>query len=274
MLAGAEIRSTGIALRAGPSRVVPKPHAGFKGEERLRADRQTGNHPRDSTGVSTDSSTPTVKRQRSPRRARSKPKNPLRAERRTMFGIRGDCACVLSHFCTQGCGRTMRPAFRAPSHKRVTDQMESGAPAPQTTGAMARVRSKARVFFCANGASATRATANNRGDGACLILMVVPANAGTHSLHAHGICCKSRRATSAVRQMTAAAYGSPPSRGRRRMWSLRPRPEMTIGRSAANNRDDQACQEDEISSLRSACATKQSSRGASVDCFVGCASSQ
>ncbi len=79
----------------------------------------------------------------------------------------------------------MRPAFRAPSHKRVTDQMESGAPAPQTTGAMARVRSKARVFFCANGASATRAAANNRGDGACLFLMVVPANAGTHSLHAH-----------------------------------------------------------------------------------------
>ncbi len=174
-------------LRAGPSRVVPRPVAGLKGAERLFANRQ-----QETTGVVPDSSIPTVTKtayQSPPGRARSKPKKPPRAERRTMFGIRGDHACVLSHFCTQGCGRTMRPAFRAPSLLRETLESEIGNTAPPRRKQQGRwrVSGQWRGFSFARMAQAPRARApqNNRGDGACLTLMVVPANAGTHSLHAH-----------------------------------------------------------------------------------------
>ena len=74
-----------------------------------------------------------------------------------MFGIRGDSACVLFHYCTQGCGRTMRPAFRAPSLSREGRDL----------------------FIGANGASPKRArlrrprAAKNRGDDARLEMMRV-----------------------------------------------------------------------------------------------------
>jgi hypothetical protein len=93
--------------------------------------------------------------------------------------------------CTRGCGRIGRPAFRAPSFLMARMRNTSSAPflrarmrntssaherwrkrttappAPQTTGAMSHVWKPARISFCANGASATRAAANNRGDVAC-----------------------------------------------------------------------------------------------------------
>ena len=51
--------------------------------------------------------------------------------------VRGDYACVLSTFCTRGCGCVGHPAFRAPSIRGERIAKDSGAPAPQTTGVIA-----------------------------------------------------------------------------------------------------------------------------------------
>jgi hypothetical protein len=41
-------------------------------------------------------------------------------------------------FCTRGCGCGVHPAFRAPSFEGAVNESGDGAPAPSTTGLMAR----------------------------------------------------------------------------------------------------------------------------------------
>ena len=65
-------------VRAGPSRVVLMPRAGIKGR-RVRASNRSRN------SLSPDGDT--TQSDRSPGRARSKPKKPLRAERRVFPGV-------------------------------------------------------------------------------------------------------------------------------------------------------------------------------------------
>ncbi len=115
------------------------------------------------------------RKSRPPGRARNKPFQPLRAERRMFRRNRGDDTRVLSTFAHGAADALAHPAFRAPSFR---GRRKRGLRAPPRRH-------------------------NNRGDGACLSLRcgclkfesgsrtardVVPAQAGTHTPMAREKC--------------------------------------------------------------------------------------
>ena len=73
-----------------------------------------------------------------------------------------------THLAHEAAGASCVRRSARPLQKRVLDEKNDGAPAPERTGVVLHASKPARIIFCANGASAKRAAANNRGDGACL----------------------------------------------------------------------------------------------------------
>lgn len=156
--AGAEIRLVAWPLRAGPSRAVPTPHAGVKGSGYTRVSDRSERRLKN----------PTVKRQRSPRRARSKPDNPLRAERRRDPASVVTKIRVLFSICTRGCGCCCSTRRSAPSRLGVRHPRHSRR---------ARASNNRDDDSCLQGGvgfsftrrrQASRAASNNRDDAACL----------------------------------------------------------------------------------------------------------
>jgi hypothetical protein len=123
---GVEMRPICIALRGGPNRVVPT-------EIRSAADASKSGRCREPAETTASRLRPL------PGRARSKPTD-HRVRNAGRFGafVVTRLVCFLQS-CTRGCGRTWRPAFRAPSFRKegAGNTHNPGASAPRDRGYMA-----------------------------------------------------------------------------------------------------------------------------------------
>jgi len=117
-------------LRAGPSRVVPMPVAGIKATRRraLQPKRRCQRRPtvtNQSGWIAAGEST-------------KQAGSPPRAERRMYPVLSWWLTRALSTLCAWGCGRTLRPAFRAPSSW-------GGRSVSRKTRALRAARSRSRI---------------------------------------------------------------------------------------------------------------------------------
>ena len=123
---GVEMRPIRIASRGGPSRVVPT-------AIRSAADASKSGRRREPAETTASRLRPL------PGRARSKPPD-HRVRNAGRFGafVVTVLVCFLQ-LCTRGCGRTWRPAFRAPSFRKegAGNTHNPGASAPRDRGNMA-----------------------------------------------------------------------------------------------------------------------------------------
>ena len=126
---GVEMRPIRIALRGGPNRVVPT-------EIRSAADASKSGRRREPAETTASRLRPL------PGRARSKPTDHrVRNAGRCGAFVVTTLVCFLQ-LCTRGCGRTWRPAFRAPSFRKegAGNTHNPGASAPRDRGNMAVIQ--------------------------------------------------------------------------------------------------------------------------------------
>ena len=127
---GAWMRPVGIALRAGPSRVVPMPVAGIKAMHRRPL------RPEPTTPASADGDEPKrMNRRRGEHEASRKPTARGTPDVSGATVVTNSCAF---YTCTRGCGRIARPAFRAPSSQERAKRSSQNSGAARREIAMPR----------------------------------------------------------------------------------------------------------------------------------------